>query len=79
MDKKHPSDRNPMLMQAAAQAAAVFLQMLPVMLGTLLLTSLIVPFVPRLFETGPFVLNILLFSLLNGIVMARVNTVTPGP
>lgn len=31
--------------------------MLPVMLGTLLLTSLLIPFIPRLFEAGLFGLH----------------------
>ena len=52
MDKKHEAERSPILLQAAKKTVAGFLQMLPVMLGTLLLTSLFVPFLPRLFEAG---------------------------
>lgn len=42
------------LLKAACQASSGFFTMLPVMLGTLLLTSLIIPFIPRLFEAGLF-------------------------
>ncbi|MGD8588116.1 MAG: hypothetical protein PVG22_04720 [Chromatiales bacterium] len=57
MDKKQHRNWPRLLLQAARKSAAGFLQMLPVMLGTLLLTSLIVPFVPRLFDAGLLGLN----------------------
>jgi hypothetical protein len=57
MEKKQHRNRHLILWQAARKTAAGFLQMLPMMLGTLLLTSLVVPFVPSLFETGLLGLN----------------------
>lgn len=45
------------LHRAASQAGSGFLSMLPVMLGTLLLTSLLIPFIPQLFEAGLFGLH----------------------
>ena len=52
MEKKQRRSWHLILLQATKKTSTSFLQMLPMMLGTLLLTSLIVPFVPRLFETG---------------------------
>ena len=60
MEKKQHGSWNQTLTQTTRKTAASFLQMLPTMLGTLLLTSLVVPFVPRLFETGLLGLNPLL-------------------
>ncbi|MEN8130336.1 MAG: hypothetical protein ABFS45_09115 [Pseudomonadota bacterium] len=42
------------LLRAARQAGSSFFTMFPVMLGTLLLSSLMIPFIPRLFEVGLF-------------------------
>lgn len=42
---------------AVIQASKGFLAMLPVILGTLLLTSLLIPFIPRLLGTGLFGLH----------------------
>ena len=42
------------LLKSACRASSSFITLLPVMLGTLLLTSLIIPFIPRLFELGFF-------------------------
>ncbi len=42
------------ILQAGRQTSSGFFSMLPVMLGTLLLSSLLIPYIPRLFETGWF-------------------------
>ena len=42
------------LLKSARRASSGLFTLLPVMLGTLLLTSLIIPFIPRLFEVGLF-------------------------
>jgi hypothetical protein len=42
---------------AIRQSGKGFFAMLPVMLGTLLLTSLLIPFIPRLFDAGLFGLH----------------------
>jgi hypothetical protein len=42
------------LLQATRQAGSGFFAMMPVMFGTLLLTSLITPFIPHFFESGVF-------------------------
>ena len=42
------------LLKSVHQASSSLFTLLPVMLGALLLTSLIIPFIPRLFELGLF-------------------------
>lgn len=42
------------LLNSARQAGLGFISLLPIMLGTLLLTSLIIPILPQLFEGGLF-------------------------
>ena len=42
------------LLKSACQVSSSLFTLLPVMLGALLLTSLIIPFIPRLFELGLF-------------------------
>ena len=57
----HPDSHSPSwaerLRRAIRQAGANFFTMLPVLLGTLLLTSLLVPFIPRLLDAGLFGLH----------------------
>ena len=62
------------LLKSVCRASSSLFTLLPVMLGALLLTSLIIPFIPRLFERGLFGRS----SMIDALTGAGVGSVAAG-
>ena len=62
------------LLKSAFRATSSLFTLLPVMLGTLLLTSLIIPFIPKLFEAGLFGRS----SIIDALTGAGVGSIAAG-
>jgi len=62
------------LLRAARQAGSNFFTLLPVMLGALLLTSLLIPFIPHLFEVSLFARH----PLMDALVGAGLGSIAAG-